>query len=305
MIILHLLILCLGCMSGVSFHQEDKQPIYQDEIKHKTNMVENTNGVYISTLAEFCSSGFLYNEIANWVTGTSSTSNIEDIRLNYSYWTRNLDGNIYVNRYDNLNLNNMSSILINDYLVSGSYLTFTQRTITTNGLAWVRGYLTLPSVLYTATFKFFYLVPRSTTPTYYYTIGPSNENASQSDYVYTDVQAGKDLFFNNNFGDYSTGYDNGYTNGLEVGQVNGYDNGYGIGYQEGYSAAIDYSSQQQSTALTIFTGIIEVGLLPVNVFLKMFEYEVFGINIAGLVSAGMTIAIVVIIIRVVTGKKDD
>lgn len=95
----------------------------------------------------------------------------------------------------------------------------------------------------------------------------------------------------------STDYDNGYNNG--------YQDGYNTAYQTGYNAGIDYASQLDSTALTIFTGFIDVGLLPINVFLQILNFEVFGINIAGFVSALLTISLVVIIIRIVVGSKND
>lgn len=94
-------------------------------------------------------------------------------------------------------------------------------------------------------------------------------------------------------------YNEGYTAGYDDGQADGFTDGRQTGYAEG----IQYASQQDQTALTIFTGICNVGLLPVNVFLQMLNFEVFGINIGGFVSALITVAIVVIIIRVVTGKK--
>lgn len=102
-----------------------------------------------------------------------------------------------------------------------------------------------------------------------------------------------------------TGYQEGYQSGQIAGYDDGYDSGQNAGYQVGYASGLEQAQQSETLALQIFTGVVEVGLLPVNVFLKMFEYEVFGINIAGFVSALMTIAIVVIIIRMVTGKKND
>lgn len=112
---------------------------------------------------------------------------------------------------------------------------------------------------------------------------------------------------------YNVGQQEGYDNGLINGQTQGYNTGYNdgfsagesTGYQTGYTAGLSDGQQYDDTALTIFTGIIEVGLLPVNIFLQMFNYEIFGINISGVVSALLTISIVIIIVRFLLGKKDD
>lgn len=92
---------------------------------------------------------------------------------------------------------------------------------------------------------------------------------------------------------YQDGYDKGYSDGYEE----GHDVGYNSGYGNGYSEALD----QGSTAATIFSGVVTVGLLPVNVFLGILNFEVFGINIGAFVAALMTVAIVIIIIKMFTG----
>lgn len=94
---------------------------------------------------------------------------------------------------------------------------------------------------------------------------------------------------------FNEGYNSGYTNGLD----DGLSQGYQTGYTDGYSVAVN----QDTTAAIIFTGILEVALLPVNVFLAIFNYEVFGINISGLVASLLTVAVVVIIIRVILAKS--
>lgn len=108
---------------------------------------------------------------------------------------------------------------------------------------------------------------------------------------------------------YGFGYTDGYDEGLDIGTNQGYQSGYSDGntqgYQTGYASGLLDGQSYDQTALTIFTGIIEVGLLPVNIFLQMFNYEIFGINISGVVSALLTISIVIIIVRFLLGKKDD
>ena len=110
-------------------------------------------------------------------------------------------------------------------------------------------------------------------------------------------------YFNPTYYDYSMGYSDGYLQGIESGPNNQmleqeYERGRQVGIQEGLAQA-DYSS----TANSIFNGIFTIGLLPVNVFLGFMDWEVFGINIAGLVSGLISVAIVVIIIRFILGHK--
>lgn len=93
----------------------------------------------------------------------------------------------------------------------------------------------------------------------------------------------------------SNSYDLGYYNGYNQGNTDGYSTGYNTGYATGYNDASD----QDTTAVTIFSGILSVGLLPVNFFLAILNFEVFGINIGAFVSALLTVAIVVIITRMV------
>lgn len=74
------------------------------------------------------------------------------------------------------------------------------------------------------------------------------------------------------------------------------DAGYAEGLQDGLEGG------QPSV---IFSGILNVALLPVNMFLQILNFEVFGINIGALVTGLLTIAVVIIIVRLVTGKKND
>ena len=95
---------------------------------------------------------------------------------------------------------------------------------------------------------------------------------------------------------FDQGYYSGYADGNKYGQSVAYQRGYDDGYNDGFSA--------DSTAMTIFNGILNVALVPINFFLSIFNFEVLGINIKGLVSALLTIAIVIIVIRLITGKKE-
>lgn len=105
----------------------------------------------------------------------------------------------------------------------------------------------------------------------------------------------------------TVGFQDGYNSGYGVGYADGYNTGYtegeSFGQQEGFAQGLIEGTDRNATATTIFTGILEVGLLPVNVFLAIFNFEVFGINIGGFLASLMTIAIIVIVIRIIVGAK--
>lgn len=90
--------------------------------------------------------------------------------------------------------------------------------------------------------------------------------------------------------DYRLGYSEGEKSGLSAGR------------QQGYQEGINFANNQNSVAMTIFAGIIDVALLPINFFLAVFNFEVFGINIGAFVSATLTITIVVILFRTIFGS---
>lgn len=70
-------------------------------------------------------------------------------------------------------------------------------------------------------------------------------------------------------------------------------------YSQGYTAGFTDGSADTGEASVIFSGILSVALLPVNFFLGMLNFEVFGINIGGMVSGLLTLAIVFILCRTI------
>lgn len=92
-----------------------------------------------------------------------------------------------------------------------------------------------------------------------------------------------------------TSIQQGYQNAFEEGRNVGYGEGYSVGYSEGYSS--------DSTIASISTAIMQVGVLPINLFLAFFNYEILGINIAGLVGGALTVACLVIALRTIIGTN--
>lgn len=103
----------------------------------------------------------------------------------------------------------------------------------------------------------------------------------------------------------SSAYDNGYYSGKNDGYEEGFNDGKQVGHQEGWVQGVEYGASQDETALTIFEGIITIALVPINFFLAIFNFEIFGINLSGFVSALLTVSIIIIVVRFLTGKKQD
>lgn len=79
----------------------------------------------------------------------------------------------------------------------------------------------------------------------------------------------------------------------------GYSDGRTVGYREGFSAA----SHEDEDIAAIFNGITNIGLLPLNMFLGMFNFDILGINMTEFVMAILSISVIVVIIKSVTGGK--
>lgn len=103
----------------------------------------------------------------------------------------------------------------------------------------------------------------------------------------------------------SSAYDLGYFDGNVDGYEKGFNDGKDVGHQQGWVEGVEYGSSQDETALTIFEGIITIALVPINFFLAIFNFNIFGINISGFVSALLTVSIIIIVVRFLTGKKQD
>ncbi len=91
-------------------------------------------------------------------------------------------------------------------------------------------------------------------------------------------------------------YNNGYHQGLKDGEKNGYANGYSAGLADGI---------KDNTIFNIFNGILNIAMVPVNFFLSIFNFEILGINMAGFVSALLTISIIIFLLRMIKGSKSD
>lgn len=82
-----------------------------------------------------------------------------------------------------------------------------------------------------------------------------------------------------------------------------YNDGYSTGFSFGYGNGFNDGQSVDQTVTTIFNGIFGIALLPINMFLNIFNFEVMGINISGIVTALLTVAVIVIVVKFVSGKN--
>lgn len=115
------------------------------------------------------------------------------------------------------------------------------------------------------------------------------------------------------------GYNNGYKTGYDfasqkigpeqysIGHADGYSQGHSEGFSEGYETGYRYGAinNPQGTPVTLnIPSIISAITSSVGSFLtSAFDIEIFGINIAGLLSVLILVAFVLIIVHVTKGGK--
>lgn len=115
------------------------------------------------------------------------------------------------------------------------------------------------------------------------------------------------------------GYNNGYKTGYDfasqkigpeqysIGHAEGYSQGHSEGFSEGYETGYRYGAinNPQGTPVTLnIPSIISAITSSVGSFLtSAFDIEIFGINIAGLLSVLILVAFVLIIVHVTKGGK--
>ncbi len=115
------------------------------------------------------------------------------------------------------------------------------------------------------------------------------------------------------------GYNNGYKSGYDyasqkigpeqysIGHAEGYSQGHSEGFSEGYETGYRYGAinNPQGTPVTLnIPSIITAITSSVGSFLtSAFDIEIFGINVAGLLSVLILVAFVLIIVHVTKGGK--
>lgn len=99
--------------------------------------------------------------------------------------------------------------------------------------------------------------------------------------------------------------ENSFLNAIQNGYAVRTNTAYEEGRTAGYLAGLAEGQQQDETIASIFSGILEIGLVPINVFLAMFNFDILGINITEFVTALLTAMLVVYVVRIFIGGGDS
>lgn len=90
--------------------------------------------------------------------------------------------------------------------------------------------------------------------------------------------------------DYSIGYENGYNQGNADGYQNGFNNGYNEGEVDGYQDGLS----KNNSFYSLFSAMFDV---PIKAFYSLFNFDIFGQNLANFFLAILTFAVVIKIVQ--------
>lgn len=106
------------------------------------------------------------------------------------------------------------------------------------------------------------------------------------------------LIYNYGFNAGSTdGYNKGFNAGSTDGYNKGYDKGSINGYNKGYNQGL--SNAENFTFSNLIGSVIDV---PIQSFLNLLNFNILGVNIVGLVTGLITVALVLFLVRKIGGK---
>lgn len=101
---------------------------------------------------------------------------------------------------------------------------------------------------------------------------------------------------------YAQGFENGYNSGVADGNNSGYTDGYKageiVGYGNGYNAGLEHSGNYSFNSL--IGAVIDA---PVSAFTSLLNFELLGVNILGLITGLLSLAVIVLIIKLCMGGK--
>lgn len=97
---------------------------------------------------------------------------------------------------------------------------------------------------------------------------------------------------------YNSGWSDGYNTGLNEGNSSGYSEGYNVGYSQGetngYNDGLEAGSSY--TFMSLISATVDA---PIQAFLGLFDFEVFGVDMKKFILGLVLLSIVFIIIRLV------
>ena len=94
---------------------------------------------------------------------------------------------------------------------------------------------------------------------------------------------------------YNIGYEEGYVEGADVGTDAGYEEGLRVGKASGYQSGFKAGEQSDLTK-NIRSVISDIVFAPYRAISTMFDFEIFGINIAGAIFTIFTLFVILFVI---------
>lgn len=82
----------------------------------------------------------------------------------------------------------------------------------------------------------------------------------------------------------------------------GWSDGYRDGRASGYAHGFQDGQDSDSVAFTIFNGILAIGMLPVNFFIAIFNFDILGINVSAFMLSLLTVCLAIVVIRMMKGS---
>lgn len=90
------------------------------------------------------------------------------------------------------------------------------------------------------------------------------------------------------------GYNNGFLDGCDRGYINGKKDGYDAGYVDGKEYGFENAGDLASMPKNFINAMFST---PINIFRSLLNWEFFGINLFGVLTSLLTIAVVVFLFR--------
>lgn len=129
-----------------------------------------------------------------------------------------------------------------------------------------------------------------------------NYNNKALSYIAFDCEPGYDMVTDISQPSYSMvyadGYDagssDGYKEGYQMGLKDGSNGGYQLGYDRGKQDGIQIGSNQSNTLYGMVIAVVDA---PINIFKSIFNFDILGINIVGIVFGIITLLLIIYLIK--------
>lgn len=98
---------------------------------------------------------------------------------------------------------------------------------------------------------------------------------------------------------YNDGYNQGESKGYNKGYGEGRNSGYTLGKTEGYNTGFNDGATSDHSFLGLFSAIVDA---PIKAFTGLFDFEILGFNIKTLIMSLFTLAVIIVVIKLVLAK---